>query len=143
MSECQDWFGVKMTFVLALDQMNEQGDHNRVIEERVILLQAEDFDAALAAGEAAAELYAKENVWPNFRGQVVSTRYLGACDVFKIGAAPSAGTEVYSKLYYVDANVTDGQIIDRFFGTSQEQCSDHADEFEPDFEAVVQGKVSK
>lgn len=109
-----------------------------LVEERIVLLHAEDFDEAIRLGEVEAAEYVSDT-WPNADGDMVRIRYLGVCDVFDIQETPAKGVEIYSRLLSRPSAEDDDVVIDRFFGSESEKET-NADCFEPDFDRVVQMK---
>jgi hypothetical protein len=106
-----------------------------LVEERVVLLRAEDLDEAIRLGEAEAELYARDT-WPNAKGDIVRKRYLSVCNVFDIKASPAEGVEVYSRLLLRSSAEDDDVMIERLLGSEDEQATDN-ECFEPDFEQIA------
>lgn len=130
-----DWYSFRGIFKSEIiDGTGETRDIS-LVEERIVLLRAESFDEAIRLGEIEAESYAKDT-WPNVKGELVKTRYLGACDVFSVKTSPDEGVEIYSNLLVRRGLEKDEVVIDRLLGTEDEQIG--AEEFEPDFDRLVE-----
>jgi Domain of unknown function (DUF4288) len=68
-----------------------------LVEERVVLFEAKDFEDAIEQAESDAHQYCERTKFVNIYGQSVKLNFLGAVDAFAISdVAPSAGCEVYS-----------------------------------------------
>ena len=83
----------------------------------MVLFQATSFDDAIAQGIEEARSYCSQIRVVNLYGQRVRTRFLDACDAFKIfDGKPAAGLEVYSGTELVRASVSDSAVIRRRMG---------------------------
>lgn len=128
-----DWYSFRGIFKSEIVGATGSVQEVSLVEDRIVLLQAESFDEAIRLGEIEADSYAK-NVWPNAQGELVKTRYLGACDVFVIKASPAEGVEIYSSLLLRQAPESDEAIVARLLGSEDEKAP--AEIFEPDFDRL-------
>ena len=135
------WFGGKAVFRLAMVQRDGEGSFDAtIVEERVIILNADDADTAIQRLEVLADDYVNQGTWLNADGEQVRTRRLAAVDVYRIPHDIADGAEIYSRTEIVQANVLDGEIVNRFFGPPASK--DHDDvrsRFEPDLSRMVKG----
>lgn len=125
--------------IFKLERIDASGNVRQdasLVEERIVLLHAEDFDEAIRLGEAEAEQYARDT-WPNADGDMGRNRYLGVCNVFDIKDTPAEGVEVYSRLLLRPSAEDDDVVIERLFGSESDQSA-NADCFEPDFDRVAE-----
>ena len=130
-----DWYSFRGVFKSEIvGDMGEIQDVS-LVEDRIVLLRAESFDEAIRLGEIEAESYAKDT-WPNAKGKLVKTRYLGACDVFSVKALPAEGVEIYSSVLLRRTPESDDVVIERLLGSENEHAS--AEVFEPDFDRLVE-----
>jgi len=92
-----------------------------LVEERVVLVRARNFDEAIAKAEAEARSYAASGggSYRNRYGQRVTQRYLGACDAFELFDPPGAGREIYSQTEIVSAEVSDDECARRRLGSER------------------------
>jgi hypothetical protein len=112
------------------------------VEQRVVLVRAKDFDDAIRAGEAEAKRYVKGGRWRNADDEVVTLKYIGACDVYVMDDEPGHGAEIYSHVLVVPHATSDDVLVDRFFGTSPEQARGSR-KLEPDFERTLARRVPR
>ena len=137
-----DWYS--FCGVFKWEAISATGDVRQdasLVEERVVLLNATDFDEAIRLGEAEAELYVRD-AWPNASGEMVKKRYLGVCNVFVMKASPADGVEVYSRLLLRPSAENDDVVIERLLGSESEQAT-NVECFEPDFDRVVKMNQKK
>ena len=88
-----------------------------LIEDRVVLFQAIDFDDAIAQGIKEGRSYCRQTKFVNLYGQKVRMRFLDACDAFKIfEGKPAAGIEAYSSTELAPASVSDRAVVKRRMG---------------------------
>ena len=88
-----------------------------LIEDRIVMFQAIDFDDAIAQAIKEARSYSRQTRFVNMYGQRVRMRFLDASDAFKISdGKPAAGSEVYSSTELVRAPVSDSAVIIRRMG---------------------------
>jgi hypothetical protein len=130
-----DWYSFRGIFKTEI--VDKEGNLRDIslVEQRIVLLRAESFDEAIRLGEIEAESYARDT-WPNAEGELVKTRYMGACDVFSVNALPAEGVEVYSSVLVLRAPERDEMVVERLLGSEVEQASDG--DFEPDFDRLVE-----
>jgi hypothetical protein len=116
------WYGVRTLYRVAAEGAPKTRDRHfdpeaTLIEDRVVLFQAIDFDDAIAQGIKEGRSYCKQTRFVNPYGQQVRMRFLEACDAFEIFAGrPSTGFEVYSSTELVRASISDRAIIRRRMG---------------------------
>ncbi len=88
-----------------------------LVEERVVLFKANDFEDAIKQAEDDAHKYCEENKFVNIYGQSVTMKFMGAVDAFFISdVSPSAGSEVYSSSTIVPRSVSKATLINERFG---------------------------
>ena len=103
-----EWYSAK---TVCKHQRVEDGTSKTVFEERVVLLQARDFDDAIAQGEAEAQEYC--------RG-ITNLTYTGYINVYRLfEATVSHGTEVFSLMR--ESNLSDSDYLDHFFDDGNER----------------------
>lgn len=91
------WDGARCLFRIEV----KAGDGASIVEDRLTLVEALEFDEATACAEAearACETFRRVNA----DGQQVGVRYLGACDLYEMGEKPGHGVEVHSTRVFVD-----------------------------------------
>ncbi len=104
-----EWFAAKT--VCKHERVAEDGACKTLFEERVVLLQAADFDAAIAKGEAEAQEYC--------RG-VRDVTYTGYINVYRLFAdTVGHGTEVFSLLR--ESELSDKDYLDHFYDDGRER----------------------
>ena len=135
------WFGGKAVFRLSIVRRDGEGSSDAtIVEERVLILNADDADGAIQRLEMLAGDYVNQGSWLNADGQQVRTRRLAAVDVYRISNDIADGAEIYSRTEIVQANVSDGEMVDRFFGSPASNDDDVVrGRFEPDFSRMVKG----
>ena len=117
------WFGVKTVFRKEAIGKPTYVDASyeaklTLVEERIVLIRARSFDEAISKAEAEAEKYAAGN-YSNCYGQLVTQRYLRACDAFELYDDPNNGVEVYSNTELVPKRVSDSKVIDQHLGIEE------------------------
>ena len=114
------WFGVKTLVrweaIGKPDHVDENYDEDAtLLEERVVLIKARNFQEAIGKGEREVIEYLSE--FSNFYGQKVKLRYLESCDAFELFEQPNRnGVELFSHLETVSRSDDDSEIIDRKMG---------------------------
>jgi Domain of unknown function (DUF4288) len=83
------WYGVRTLFRLVATGKPRWSDRNfdpssSLVEDRIVLFQANDFDDAIKQVEAEAKRYYRATKYLNIYGQSVPLRFLGATDAFSI-----------------------------------------------------------
>lgn len=117
------WFGVKtLTRWEAISKpksIDENFDKDAtLIEERIVLIKARNFDEAIRKGEKEAKNSLSE--YKNFYGQKVKQRYLEICDAFELFDEPNEnGVELFSLIETVSSKVKDSILIENKFGKNQ------------------------
>lgn len=123
------WYGVKTLYRTSVRGRAVRKDKHfeedvSLVEERVVLVKARSFDEAIRRGEAEAIAYAASlPSYANRYGQPVKTRYLEACDAFRLFDQPGHAREVYSRTEVMGVNVSDAAIIDQLLGTDEGERS--------------------
>jgi hypothetical protein len=116
------WYGVRTLYRLAAVGTPKSRDRHfdpesTLVEDRVVLFQAIDFDDAIAQGIKEGRSYCRQTRFVNLYGQKVRMRFLDACDAFRIfEGKPAAGFEVYSSTELVRASVSDRAVVRRRMG---------------------------
>ncbi len=116
-----DWYGVKTLYRLEAKgtPKNPDQDYNdktTMIEERVVLVKARNFDEANEKGEKEASNYARSLRCINSYGQKVNARYLDTCDCFRFYDMPNVDVEVFSMMGMVNRKIPDDTLLDWRFG---------------------------
>ena len=114
------WYGVKTVFrkvAVGRPSARDSAFDRTVslVEERVVLFKARNFDKAVRAAEKEARAYARRR-YVNPYGQRVVMRYLGACDAFELFDTPGATAEVFSTTEVVPKRISNRAIIDQRLG---------------------------
>ena len=117
------WFGVKTLVRWEAIGKPKSIDDNyydeaTLVEERIVLIKARNFNEAIKKGKKEA----KENLseYRNFYGQKVKQRYLEVCDAFELFDEPNEnGVEVFSLIETVSHKVEDSVLIENKFGKEQ------------------------
>jgi hypothetical protein len=119
------WFGVRTLYrITAEGRAKFRNKHfdpeSALIEDRVVLFQANSFDDAIAQATKEARTYSKQVRYMNPYGQMVRIRFLGACDAYEIlempDRKPGSGSEVYSLTELVRASVSDLAVVKKRLG---------------------------
>ncbi len=109
-----EWYAAKTIYK---HHRVEDGTPKTVFEERVVLLQAADFDTAVAKAEAEGAEYCRAN------GDTV---YLGFVDVFHLfDETVGHGTEVYSLMR--ESELSDKDYLDHFYDDGKERSQKSGD----------------
>jgi Domain of unknown function (DUF4288) len=102
------WYTAKTIYK---HQRVEDGTPKMMFEERIVLLQATDFDDAIAKAEAETTEYCDIND---------GTVYLGFVDVFHLfDETVGHGVEVYSLMR--ESNLSDKDYLDHFYDDGKER----------------------
>lgn len=119
------WYGVRTLFRLVAIGKPKWTDRyfdpaSTLVEDRVVLFQATDFDDAIHQAKAEARRYCKATRYTNIYGQRVQLRFLKAIDAFSmLDNQPRAGCEVYSSTAIVPTSVRDAGVVTRWFGKKE------------------------
>ena len=102
----EPWYGVRLIYQLT-------GSSRQAYEERVILVRADSFDAAIAQAEVYSKDYEDETT--------IYTGYAMAFNIFdENGPSLGPGVEVFSLVRTSDLDVD--AYLDRFHDTGNECC---------------------
>jgi hypothetical protein len=117
------WYGVKTVYRTTAEGEPAQTDRYfdpsaSLVEERVVLVRARNFDEALAKGEKEARAYAAGDV-ENRYGQRVRQRYLGVADAYEMPEAPGNLVEAYSKTELVPTSTPDAEVCVKRIATER------------------------
>lgn len=122
------WYGVRTLYRITAEVRPKSHDKNfdpeaTLIEDRVVLFRAANFDDAIAQATKEARAYCRQTRYNNAYGQKVRMRFLDAsCDAYEIcemtGGPPAAGWEVYSLTGTVPESVSDSTVIRRRMGSN-------------------------
>lgn len=116
-----NWFGVRTLHVIASRGRPHATDKDycrtaRLFEERIVLVWARNFDAAIRKGVAEARRYARSYRHRNPYGQPVRARYPGDDDVSCFDEAPGNLVEVWSATELETGRVTGRELKKRHLG---------------------------
>ncbi|WP_374035344.1 DUF4288 domain-containing protein [Bdellovibrio bacteriovorus] len=112
------WFAVKTLYVTrAVGKSSAKGKQAfaELLEERVVLFQAANANAAVKAAEKDAKEYS-QYTYQNFEGQAVKTEYLKACDVFELYETLESGVELFASTEVLTKKVSAKELIARRLG---------------------------
>lgn len=122
------WYGVKCLHEFSLGgasaPMRRLGASTkyRLIEERVVLVRARNFDEAIRKAEKCAKAYSRGlSRRRNGFGQAVRNRYLGLCDAYLMDCLPVSGAEVFSGTRLVSRAVGSKAVARMFLGPKSSQ----------------------
>jgi hypothetical protein len=91
-----------------------------LVEDRIVLFQASDFDDAVKQAEAEARRYCKATKYMNVYGQSVRIKFLGATDAFSmLDNLPTTRSEVYSTTAIVANTVRDASVVTKWWGKKE------------------------
>lgn len=112
------WFAVKSLYVTrAVGKSNAKGKQTfaELLEERVVLFQAANANAAIKAAEKDAKEYS-QYTYTNFEGQTVKAEYLNACDVFELYEELGSGVELFASTEVLTKKTSKTELITRKLG---------------------------
>jgi hypothetical protein len=91
------WFAIKTLYITRAVGRSAKGKEAfaELLEERVVLFQAANANAAVKAAEKDAKEYS-QYTYSNFDNQAVRTEYLNACDVFELYETLDSGVELFA-----------------------------------------------
>jgi hypothetical protein len=127
----RSWHGVRTLFrLVAAGKPKTLDKHfdptSTLLEDRIVLFQADSFDSAIQQAEADAQAYSKATQFKNIYGQSVRLKFLGASDAFcMVDHELSSGCEVYSSTAIVPRSVSNARLITERFGKA-EKCGEPA-----------------
>ena len=118
------WFSVKTLYKTQASGTPKRTDAAYfpdavLVEERVVLLRAEDVEDAIQRGEAEAREYASDEHM-NPYGQRVYTSYLEVIDCYVPSEGPGDRVEVFSSTEVVSSSRKNNEIIDARMGRRPE-----------------------
>ena len=114
------WYGVKTIYRTKAIGKPRHADarfdaEGTLIEERVVLFRARNFDEAIRKAGKEAHAYSTAS-YRNIYGQRVVQRYLGACDAYELFESPAASIEVFSSTEVVPGSVSNREVLNRRLG---------------------------
>lgn len=111
------WFAIKTLYVTRAVGRSAKGKEAfaELLEERVVLFQAANANAAVKAAEKDAKEYS-QYTYANFEGQAVRTEYLNACDVFELYETLDSGVELFASTEVLTKKTTKADLIARRLG---------------------------
>lgn len=112
------WFAVKTLYVTrAVGKSSAKGKQAfaELLEERVVLFQAANANAAVKAAEKDAKEYS-QYTYKNFENQSVQTEYLKACDVFELYETLESGVELFASTEVLTKKTSKTELIARKLG---------------------------
>ncbi|MGE5087263.1 MAG: DUF4288 domain-containing protein [Bacillota bacterium] len=112
------WYAIKTLYVTrAVGRSSAKGKEPfaELLEERVVLFQAANANAAVKAAEKDAKEYS-EYTYQNFDGQMVRTEYLNACDVFELYETLESGVELFASTEVLTKKSAKSDLIARRLG---------------------------
>lgn len=112
------WFAVKTLYITrAVGKGSGKGKQvfAELLEERVVLFQAANANAAVKAAEKDAKEYS-QYTYTNFENQAVRTEYLNACDVFELYEDLDSGVELFATTEVLAKKTSKADLIARKLG---------------------------
>lgn len=119
------WFAVKTLYITrAVGKSNAKGKQAfaELLEERVVLFQAANANAAVKAAEKDAKEYS-QYTYKNFENQAVRTEYLQACDVFELYESLDHGVELFASTEVLTKKTSKADLIARKMGRLETQST--------------------
>ncbi|WP_413574656.1 DUF4288 domain-containing protein [Bdellovibrio sp. HCB290] len=117
------WFAVKTLYVTrAIGKAKTKAAFAELLEERVVLFQAANANAAVKAAEKDAKEYS-QYTYQNFDGQAVRTEYLNACDVFELYETLESGVELFASTEVLTKKASKNDLIARRLGKLETNSS--------------------
>jgi hypothetical protein len=102
-----------------------------MLEERVVLIRARNFDEALKKGETEAKTYVEPMDYKNVYGQKVKRELLEAVDVFALfDNPPKIGSEVFSSTQRINSKQKISDLLNEKLGP-EEKCFEWREKFTP------------
>lgn len=129
-SQKKKWFGVKTLYrACARGRPTKRDRHYQpdatLIEERVVLVRAADFDHALKGANREALAYARDG-YENLYGQKIETTFLGACDAFELFDPPGPAREVYSRTEIASRRLSNAAVVKQLMGPNSTKSERYA-----------------
>jgi len=121
------WYGVRTLFRVVAAGKPKSPDkyfdpNSTLLEDRVVLFQARDFDDAIRQAEKEAKDYSRTIKFVNVYGQPVRMRFLGAIDAYQIFDHPvTSGCEVYSSTTIIPRAGSDSRVVKERFGEKEKR----------------------
>jgi hypothetical protein len=111
------WFAIKTLYITRAVGRSAKGKEAfaELLEERVVLFQAANANAAVKAAEKDAKEYS-QYTYSNFDNQAVRTEYLNACDVFELYETLDSGVELFASTEVLTKKTTKADLITRRLG---------------------------
>lgn len=112
------WFAVKSLYItraVGKPAGKTKQVFAELLEERVVLFQAANANAAAKAAEKDAKEYS-QYTYMNFEGQAVRTEYLNACDVFELYEDLDSGVELFAATEVLTKKTSKADLIARKLG---------------------------
>ncbi|WP_413613238.1 DUF4288 domain-containing protein [Bdellovibrio sp. HCB-110] len=112
------WFAVKTLYVtraVGKSSAKRKQAFTELLEERVVLFQAANANAAVKAAEKDAKEYS-QYTYKNFENQAVRTEYLKACDVFELYETLESGVELFASTEVLTKKTSKADLIARKLG---------------------------
>lgn len=115
----KQWFGVKSVYLLTADGKPKTKDASyknvtSMVEERVVLISAKDFEHALNLGQKEAKEYASAS-FENPYGQTVSMKVLGL-DAFLLSDKIGDHAEIFSSTELLEEKISPKAILNHRLG---------------------------
>ncbi len=119
------WFGVKTLYRTSALGRPKATDRyydplTALLEERVVLFKARNFDEAIRKAEREAGSYTKSSHL-NPYGQKVKTVYLGHVDAFELFDPPAQGVEVFSSTDLIRKRTDMRTVTERKLGKKEKR----------------------
>ena len=111
------WYGVRTLVRVVASGKPKMVDKNfdpnaTLLEDRVVLFQADSFESAIKQAKDEAQRYCKSIEFVNIYGQKVRLKFLKTADAFSLmDQEPSAGCEVYSSTVLVPESVSNADLL--------------------------------
>ncbi|MBL8013052.1 MAG: DUF4288 domain-containing protein [Candidatus Omnitrophica bacterium] len=90
-----------------------------LIEERILLVRADNQKQAIQKAETEARKYSKNDNVTNVYGQKVLMSYTGICDSFELYDEPENNVEIFSSTRVLDKELKKDQLADLMLGKAE------------------------
>lgn len=123
-TKAKNFFGAKTLYMYEVTGASKVKKHKPdtkfiMIEERVVLFEAKDFESAIKKAEKEAKAY--ESTHTNPYKQKVKIKYLNCVDVYEVYDDLENGCEVYSTTNLVKKTELKKNLLDIHFGVLLKQ----------------------